>query len=681
MKTYFSILTLLMLPAVILAQMSKPDSLEHALAAARTDSARYILLEQLRDYYTEGNFQKANYYTARALALARANHKIINEASDLDITGYNLLRSQKYPQAFQLIQQAIDLAGDPGNEGQGWRIDQSLLISHQTRLSVLGMSHLDMGHLMGRTGNIGRQIIEYRTCIQLAGQSKDIKLFGLAVMSLGRVYLKLNRVDSALILGRKAEKVFNKVPEKIYLGFTYGVFGDIYSRKGDKPLALHYYHNGLIIDQKQNNLYSANVCYIALTEYYLQMQQADSSIYYAKGMFKNLHKMGSQDLGDAYEYIYKSYLLQHRGDSAHRYQDLALTAKDSSYKATVKNLTDFQQLSFKQELKLQQLEKEKAAEKTRFGIYVLCAIISVLLLLALIFYRNNLQKRKANKVLTEQKEEIEAQRDELTATLQQLKAAQTQLIQSEKMASLGELTAGIAHEIQNPLNFVNNFSEVSVELLSELKEEAGAGHTEDVIAIADDLTGNLEKIRHHGKRADAIVKGMLEHSRAGSGQKEPTDLNKLADEYLRLAYHGLRAKDKSFNAELIMKFDKALPMVNMIPQDIGRVTLNLFNNAFYAVQQKAKTAPDYKPVVEVATAVQGGNVIVSVKDNGSGIPQNIKDKIMQPFFTTKPTGEGTGLGLSLSYDIVVKGHGGNITIDTKEGIFTEFTISLPLSIK
>ena len=171
---------------------------------------------------------------------------------------------------------------------------------------------------------------------------------------------------------------------------------------------------------------------------------------------------------------------------------------------------------------------------------------------------------------------------------------------------------------------------------------------------------------------------MLEHSRAGSGQKEPTDLNKLADEYLRLAYHGLRAKDKSFNAELIMKFDKALPMVNMIPQDIGRVTLNLFNNAFYAVQQKAKTAPDYKPVVEVATAVQGGNVIVSVKDNGVGIPEHIKEKIMQPFFTTKPTGEGTGLGLSLTYDMVVKGHGGKIDVNTKEGEFTEFIVSLPI---
>ncbi|OIQ63431.1 sensor protein ZraS [mine drainage metagenome] len=245
------------------------------------------------------------------------------------------------------------------------------------------------------------------------------------------------------------------------------------------------------------------------------------------------------------------------------------------------------------------------------------------------------------------------------------------------MASLGELTAGIAHEIQNPLNFVNNFSEVSVELLAELKEEEEKGNKEDVIAIADDLTQNLEKIRHHGKRADAIVKGMLQHSRATSGQKVPTDLNALADEYLRLAYHGLRSKDKEFNAELITHFDEKLPKVNVVPQDIGRVLLNIINNAFYATQQKAKTAgPDYKPTVEVSTSQAGGQVIISVKDNGPGIPDAIKDKIMQPFFTTKPTGEGTGLGLSLSYDIIVKAHGGAIDLVSSSG--AGFIISLPL---
>ena len=285
-----------------------------------------------------------------------------------------------------------------------------------------------------------------------------------------------------------------------------------------------------------------------------------------------------------------------------------------------------------------------------------------------------------DRLVAQRTEELTRQKDELEKTLDQLKTTQQQLIQSEKLASLGELTAGIAHEIQNPLNFVNNFSEVSIELIDEMKQELTDGNTEEVVAIVSDIKQNLEKIRHHGMRADGIVKGMLQHSRASSGQKEPVDINALADEYFRLAYHGLRAKDKSFNSELIMNFDDKLPKVNVIPQDIGRVLLNLFTNAFYATQQKTKIGgADYKPAVEVSTKLTGSkNIEIKVKDNGTGIPDSIKDKILQPFFTTKPTGEGTGLGLSLSYDIVVKGHGGKIDIDSKEGEFTIFTITLPV---
>ena len=297
----------------------------------------------------------------------------------------------------------------------------------------------------------------------------------------------------------------------------------------------------------------------------------------------------------------------------------------------------------------------------------------------------NLQLEK-NRLIAEQKAELEIQVAERTAELQQslaeLKQTQNQLIQSEKMASLGELTAGIAHEIQNPLNFVNNFSDVSVELLEELKEELGKGDIEEATAIADDVTQNLQKIAHHGRRADGIVKGMLQHSRASSGQKEPTGINALADEYFRLAYHGLRAKDKSFNADLVTHFAEGLPKVNIIPQDVGRVLLNLFTNAFYATSEKRKQSQsqfaDYKPVVTVSTKQLGDTIAITVKDNGTGIPEAIKDKILQPFFTTKPTGEGTGLGLSLSYDIVVKGHGGTITIESVEGEGSEFSINLPL---
>jgi len=269
--------------------------------------------------------------------------------------------------------------------------------------------------------------------------------------------------------------------------------------------------------------------------------------------------------------------------------------------------------------------------------------------------------------------------EEVNRQTAEIRANQARLIQSEKMASLGELTAGIAHEIQNPLNFVNNFSEVNREMIDELKEELKDGNVDEALAIADDIKQNEDKIGHHGKRADSIVKGMLEHSRSHSGQKEPTDLNGMADEFMRLSYHGLRAKDKSFNAEMVTCFDLNLPKVSVVQQDMGRVLLNLFNNAFYAVNQKAKTAgAAYKPEVTVSTAFENGGVIIKVKDNGVGIPDAIKEKIMQPFFTTKPTGEGTGLGLSLTYDMVVKGHGGSIKVESKEGEGSEFVITLPV---
>ncbi|MBE7169228.1 MAG: hypothetical protein INR73_01465 [Williamsia sp.] len=292
------------------------------------------------------------------------------------------------------------------------------------------------------------------------------------------------------------------------------------------------------------------------------------------------------------------------------------------------------------------------------------------------------KEEERSQLITRQNELLEQQVRERTAELSQslaeLKQTQSQLIQSEKLASLGELTAGIAHEIQNPLNFVNNFSEVSVELIDEMQTELDAGNREEVEAIAGDIKQNLEKIHHHGKRADAIVKNMLQHSRNNSGERQLTDINTLADEYLRLSYHGLRAKDKSFNASLTTSFQPGLPQASIIPQDMGRVLLNLFNNAFYAVNQKSKTAPaDYKPEVIVATAAIEKQIQISIKDNGTGIPESIKEKILQPFFTTKPTGEGTGLGLSLSYDIVVKGHGGTLRINSKEGAYSEFIITLP----
>lgn len=293
------------------------------------------------------------------------------------------------------------------------------------------------------------------------------------------------------------------------------------------------------------------------------------------------------------------------------------------------------------------------------------------------------QKKELEVLVNERTAELLQQKEDLQHALSELRETQSQLIQSEKMASLGELTAGIAHEIQNPLNFVNNFSEVNAELIEELKTELiktnGERDIELEKELLTDISQNLEKINFHGKRADAIVKGMLQHSRTSTGQKEPTDLNALADEYLRLSYHGLRAKDKSFNATMITEFDDSIQKVKLVAQDIGRVLLNLFNNAFYAVNEKKKSMDEnYKPTVTVKTKNTGAEILVTVSDNGNGIPQKVIDKIFQPFFTTKPTGEGTGLGLSLSYDII-KAHGGTLEVETEEGKFSTFIVSLPAS--
>ncbi|MES1218591.1 MAG: ATP-binding protein, partial [Bacteroidota bacterium] len=313
-----------------------------------------------------------------------------------------------------------------------------------------------------------------------------------------------------------------------------------------------------------------------------------------------------------------------------------------------------------------------------YSIYFLAFLLTIL---SFIKWRERTLKKE--KRLLEEKivlrtHELKDEKEKVENTLSELKSTQAQLIQSEKMASLGELTAGIAHEIQNPLNFVNNFSDINSELIDEAGTEMKKGNISEAELILQDIKENEEKINQHGKRADAIVKGMFQHSRTSTGQKELTDINALADEYLRLSYHGIRAKDKNFNATMQTDFDSSIDKINIIPQDIGRVLLNLYNNAFYAVSEKKKTTSEgYEPTVSVSTTKEGGKVIITVKDNGNGIPQNIIDKIFQPFFTTKPTGSGTGLGLSLAYDIV-KAHGGEISTG-KGQKFTEFIIRLPMN--
>ncbi|MGA9326192.1 MAG: ATP-binding protein [Salegentibacter sp.] len=283
--------------------------------------------------------------------------------------------------------------------------------------------------------------------------------------------------------------------------------------------------------------------------------------------------------------------------------------------------------------------------------------------------------------LEQKRKSIEEANQALNDSIEELKATQAQLVHSEKMASLGELTAGIAHEIKNPLNFVNNFSEVSKELLDEMNQELKKGNFDLVAEIAEDVNLNLEKILHHGKRADGIVKGMLQHSRSNSGKKEAVALNNFIDEFLRLAYHGLKAKDKSFNARMESQFDPEVGEIMTAPQELGRVILNLLTNAFYAVNEKKKeTEEAYEPTVWISTKKNKSGVIIEIRDNGMGIPEDLLDKIFQPFFTTKPTGQGTGLGLSLSYDII-KSHGGELKVESEGGKGSQFIISLPIEEK
>jgi signal transduction histidine kinase len=409
--------------------------------------------------------------------------------------------------------------------------------------------------------------------------------------------------------------------------------------------------------------------YLALTK--IQQKDIEAAIQFLRSDIQHLLNLRIEKLRD---YRLMASLYQEKNDfknAAITYEDYLLLQDSvlADQNRFRNNSFETEQQINEQELSITRLQNDNKISKLvrNFLIGIALLVITIAILL---YYRYK-NKQRDNQILQN--------------TLHELKATQQQLIQSEKMASLGELTAGIAHEIQNPLNFVNNFSEVNKELIEELKSEKSKakGERDEKLEeeLLNDIKENSEKINHHGKRADAIVKGMLQHSRSSSGTKELTDINTLCDEYLRLAYHGLRAKDKSFNAKFETDFDLSVEKINIVPQDIGRVILNLINNAFYAVTEKAKgsmpNADGYEPTIKVSTKKENGSVTIRVKDNANGIPDSIKEKIFQPFFTTKPTGQGTGLGLSLSYDIV-KAHGGEIKVETKENEGTEFSILLPV---
>ncbi len=461
--------------------------------------------------------------------------------------------------------------------------------------------------------------------------------------------------DAAMKLATKLNDVSTSEDIVAYLAFEQ-------SEKQNYAQSNEYYFQYLKSAKRKNNLPRIGWTYSRVSVNYASMKQIDSAFYYAKRSL-DMCSQNKFDPDIAYEAYYRAYEASHDYKNALKYYLLYDSCMKSSYNMMAGQNVAVAKAKSEQEKKDAIANAElKRQQQIRNGSILFSGIVA---LFAIVFLR---QRNKT-------KEEKQKAENALT----NLKSTQSQLIQSEKMASLGELTAGIAHEIQNPLNFVNNFSEVSNELIDEMKEELAVGNWQLAKEIADDIKQNLEKINHHGKRADAIVKGMLQHSRASSGVKEPTDINALADEYLRLAYHGLRAKDKDFNATLKTDFDETLGSINIIPQDIGRVILNLITNAFYAVNEKKKSNNvGYEPVVSVITKISGDIAEIIVRDNGNGIPQKNLDKIFQPFFTTRPTGQGTGLGLSISYDIVTKGHGGRLSVDSTEGEGTTFTMQIPI---
>ena len=669
MKIYLKISLCLLLPVFSNGQQSPTDSLRQLFFSSNDDSMRYQAALRIYDYYEELNRDSAFYYGDQSVLISRKHNKKLNEAYSLSRKAYQEVNLGNYAEALNSLLTAFSICENKDNEKYYWSIDP-LKAESQKRLYALSCTHHIFGILMRETKNMEQQLIHFREAKRIAVEINTPARSLLGSLNLGRIYMELGKFDSALIHENEAEQIARSSHRNKYLSGILFYKGAISKSTGDTAKALTYFYESIRSGTEQNNLDGLARGYKELTQYYLAAGHKDSSFYYATQTIETLKKLGvvgvfDLSIGTAYENLYNAYLLQNQADSANKYLKLAYRANDSINQTRIKSLAAFQKLTLSEQQRLQKTEKEKIAYQNKIRTWFLLAGIGVLLLLAIIFYRNNRQKHKA-------KLKIEKAYDELKAT-------QQQLIQSEKMASLGELTAGIAHEIQNPLNFVNNFSEVNEELLKELKTEAENGNLEEVKAIANDIVFNSEKINHHGKRADSIVKGMLLHSRSSTGQKESTDINTLADEYLRLAYHGLRAKDKSFNANLKTDFDNSIGKVNIVPQDIGRVILNLVNNAFYAVDEKQKQRLNgYKPIVTISTKKEKDKIEIKVKDNANGIPQKVLGKIFQPFFTTKPTGQGTGLGLSLAYDIV-KAHGGELKVETKEGEGSEFVVQIPLN--
>ncbi len=659
----FTFSFLLCLPgSLCIAQTAKEiDSLQHQLADAKDDTSRINAQIALCLLYRLGNTDSSLMYGQQALKSAE---KIKYTPGEIAALGFMCIVTEQQgnlPKSMELGFKALQLAQEHNLESLA-----------APALDGIGEAYIILKDYQKTISYLRKYIL-----IEQSGSNDEGLAY--AYFDMGVAFTGLNQWDSAGFYEEKAIETFGKYNHEEPL--VYLTVGDIKIKSGKPAEALNYYLKSLQIAIESNERRASAYAYNKIAAFYKDANKPDSAIYYAKKGLEESRlinqKKTIQEAAALLSVLYESK----DAKVSLLYFKIADAYKDSIFGAG--NIEAVQTLAAHEEERQKELEADRIAYQNQLKQYALIVGLAILLLIASFLYRNNLKEKKAKLVLQHKNEVIEQ-------TLSHLKSTQAQLIQSEKMASLGELTAGIAHEIQNPLNFVNNFSEVSNEMIEELEGERckAEGERNETLEgeIISDIKQNLEKINHHGRRADAIVKGMLQHSRKSEGKKELTDINALCDEYLRLSYHGLRAKDKSFNADFKTDFDESIGKINVVSQDLGRVLLNLINNAFYATNERCKAegvrqkteSNSYVPEVIVVTKKLNDRVEIKVKDNGNGIPSNIIDKIFQPFFTTKPTGQGTGLGLSLAYDIITKEHNGTIKVESKEGEGATFIIQLPV---
>lgn len=662
------------------AQKSRIDRLMLQLNSAKNDTSRLIALRSLSRAYAERNADTANYFAEESLKLARKFAFRIDEGGAIQEIGYAYVNKGNYPRALQSLLEAKEILEDPKSEKNilpgNYEGDDELFFRtgtpHQQRLNQLAFTYQLMGLLYVNTSYYEKARKFHLDGLQVAIDGGWVPMQGMLNLTLNRVYLNLHKTDSALMCIKQSYDQFTQSGFMRYLGSTIFNMGRTYLSMGDTVLANEYFRRATVVSKEYGYSRGYLAASLMLADYFVAVGVKDSALFYVRNADQVAKTLNSAPLSlRTYNTWAHYYQLQNNRDSIVKYQ--ALIIKVTNDIVNTNNLQQFENMNFEEHQKQLAVETAQRETRDKWRMYSLLSGLFIILIIAIILWRNNRQRRITN-------EQLSMQKNSLESALSDLKSAQSRLIHSEKMASLGELTAGIAHEIQNPLNFVNNFSEINKDLIKELQDEAKKGNIEDVLSLAENVASNSDKINYHGKRADSIVKGMLQHSRGSAVQKESTDINKLAEEYFRLAVTGHRAKDKSFHVRLEKDFDETLPEINVVPQDMGRVLLNLINNAIYSVKERAhKAESEYEPVVSLRTIKGIDKIEVRVKDNGMGIPGNVLQKIFQPFFTTKPTGQGTGLGLSVSYDII-RAHGGEMKVETTEGHGCEFVILLPVQL-